>query len=131
MDAVAPQPDDVVLDKTRASLFDYAELDPLLHNLGTQRLVVAGLQTNVYVEATARAALSRNFEVAVPSDAVSTDGPALHQGALNSLHVLYTEVAPWRELLTPGATWDRAFTTPVYGRAPAYWTETTTAQCAQ
>ncbi|MEV6824935.1 isochorismatase family cysteine hydrolase [Amycolatopsis sp. NPDC051102] len=124
MDAVAPQPADVVLDKSRASLFDYTELDPLLHNLGVQRLVVAGLQTNVCVEATARAALARNFEVAVPSDAVSTDGPALHEGALNSLRVLYTEVAPWREILAPDASWDRAFTTPDYGRDPAYWTET-------
>src|SRR5213080_3970268 len=125
MDAVAPQQGDVVLDKTRASFFDYTELDPLLHNLGVQRLVVAGLQTNVCVEATARAALARNFEVAVPSDAVSTDGPALHECSLNSLRVLYTEVAPWREILAPDATWDRAFTTPNYGRDPAYWTETT------
>jgi len=116
MDAVVPQPGDVVLDKSRASFFDYTELDPLLHNLGAQRLVVAGLQTNVCVEATARAALARNFEVAVPSDAVSTDGPALHEGALNSLRVLYTEVAPWRELLASGAAWGRAFTTPDYGR---------------
>jgi len=125
MDAVAPQQGDVVLDKTRASFFDYTELDPLLHNLGVQRLVVAGLQKNVCVEATARAALARNFEVAVPSDAVSTDGPALHEGALNSLRVLYTEVAPWREILAPDAAWDRAFTTPNYGRDPAYWTEAT------
>ncbi|GAA1967541.1 isochorismatase family cysteine hydrolase [Amycolatopsis minnesotensis] len=124
MDALAPAPEDVVLDKTRASLFDYTELEPLLHNFGTRRLIVAGLQTNVCVEATARAALSRNFEVAVPDDAVSTDGPALHHAALNSLRVLYTEVAPWQELLAPGAAWDRAFTTPDYGRDPAYWTET-------
>lgn len=126
MDAVAPEPGDVVLDKTRASLFDYTELEPLLHNLGTRRLIVAGLQTNVCVEATARAALARNFEVAVPDDAVSTDGPALHHAALNSLRVLYTEVAPWQELLAPGATWDRAFTTPDYGRDPTYWSERTT-----
>ncbi|WP_410675396.1 cysteine hydrolase family protein [Amycolatopsis sp. cmx-4-68] len=109
MDAVAPQPGDVVLDKTRASFLDYTELEPLLHNLDVRRLVVAGLQTNVCVEATARAALARNFEVAVPSDAVSTDGPALHEGALNSLRVLYTKVAPWREILAPDAAWDPCF----------------------
>ncbi|MET8848645.1 isochorismatase family cysteine hydrolase [Amycolatopsis sp. NPDC004625] len=59
MDAVAPQPGEVVLEKTRASFFDYTELDPLLHNLNVRRLVVAGLQTNVCVEATARAALAQ------------------------------------------------------------------------
>ncbi|WP_268871972.1 isochorismatase family protein [Amycolatopsis orientalis] len=34
------------------------------------------MQTNVCVEATARAALARNFEVAVPRDAVSTPADA-------------------------------------------------------
>ena len=121
MDEVAPQPGDLVLEKTRPSFFEYTELEPLLHNLGIRRLVVAGLQTNVCVEATVRSGLARNFEMAVPEDAVSTDGPALHAAALNSMRVLYTEIAPWRELLAPGAAWDRAFTTPDYGRDPAYW----------
>jgi ureidoacrylate peracid hydrolase len=123
IDAVAPLPGDLVLDKTRASLFDYTELDPLLRNLNVCRLVVAGLQTNVCVEATVRSGLSRNFEVAVPEDAVSTDGPDLHHAALNSMRVLYTEVAPWRELIAVNAPWDRAFTTPNYGRDPGYWNE--------
>lgn len=114
-----------MLDKTRASFFDYTELEPLLRNLAVSRLIVAGLQTNVCVEATVRGGLSRNFEVAVPEDAVSTDGPDLHKAALNSMRVLYTEVAPWRELIVPGAPWDRAFTTPDYGRNPSYWTEIT------
>lgn len=125
MDAVSPQPGDLVLDKTRPSFFAYTELEPLLRNLAITRLIVAGLQTNVCVEATVRAALERNFEVAVAEDAVSTDGPALHFGALNSMRVLYTEVAPWRELVAPDTPWDRAFRTPDYGRDPQYWTETT------
>ncbi|WP_246076559.1 cysteine hydrolase family protein [Amycolatopsis cihanbeyliensis] len=127
MDPVAPQAGDVVLDKTRASFFDYTELEPLLRNLAVSRLIVAGLQTNVCVEATARAGLAHNFEVAVPDDAVSTDGPDLHFASLNSMRVLYIEIAPWQELLAPDASWDRAFTTPDYGRNPAYWTDTTRA----
>src|SRR4051812_42814540 len=103
MDAVAPQPGDAVLDKTRHSFFDYTELEPLLRSLGVTRLVVAGLQTNVCVEGTVRAAIARNFDVAVPEDAVSTDGPALHAGALDAMRVLLVEVAPWRELIAPGA----------------------------
>lgn len=121
MDAVAPQPGDLVLDKSRPSFFEYTELEPVLHNLGITRLLVAGLQTNVCVEATVRSGLAHNFEMAVAEDAVSTDGPALHWGALNSMRVLYTEVAPWRELLAPSAAWDTAFTTPNYGRDPEYW----------
>ncbi|MCH6166725.1 cysteine hydrolase family protein [Pseudonocardia alaniniphila] len=127
MGAVTPRADDMVLDKSRPSLFDYTELEPLLRNLAVTRLIVAGLQTNVCVEETARAALSHNFEVAVPDDAVSTDGPDLHVAALNAMRVLYIEVAPWKELIAPGATWERAFTTPDYGRNPAYWSESTQA----
>lgn len=123
MDAVAPEPGDIVLAKTRHSFFAYTELDPILRSLGVQRVIVAGLQTNVCVEATVRAALERNFEVAVPDDAVSTDGPALHHAALNSMRVLYVEIAPWRELLAPDAAWDTAFTTPDYGRDTSYWTD--------
>ncbi|WP_024804304.1 cysteine hydrolase family protein [Nocardia sp. BMG51109] len=123
MDAVAPRPGDLVLDKTRHSFFAYTELDPVLRSLGAQRLLVAGLQTNVCVEATVRGALERNYEVAVAEDAVTTDGPDLHHGALNSMRVLYVEVAGWRELLSGNASWDRAYTTPDYGRNPDYWTE--------
>ncbi|MBF6439555.1 cysteine hydrolase family protein [Nocardia cyriacigeorgica] len=123
MDAVAPVDGDIVLDKTRPSFFTHTELDPILRSLGAQRLIVAGLQTNVCVEATARAGLDHNFEVAVAEDAVTTDGPALHYASLNALRVLYVEVAPWQELLAPDAPWDRAYTTPNYGRDTSYWDE--------
>ncbi|MFI6217530.1 cysteine hydrolase family protein [Nocardia brasiliensis] len=126
LDDVAPRRGDIVLTKTRHSFFAYTELEPLLRNLGAHRLVVAGLQTNVCVEATVRAALERNFDVAVPDDAVSTDGPALHYASLDAMRVLYVEVAPWRELLAPDAPWDRAYTTPDYGRDPEYWRSPTT-----
>lgn len=127
IDDLAPAPGDLVLDKTRPSFFTHTELDPILRSLGTRRLLVAGLQTNVCVEATARAALDHHYEVAIAEDAVSTDGPDLHYGALNAMRVLYIEVAPWRELLAEKAPWDRAFTTPNYGRNPEYWDERTAA----
>jgi ureidoacrylate peracid hydrolase len=117
LDAVAPEPGDIVLNKIRWDAFLFTELEPILRNLGVRRLIVAGLQTNVCVESTVRSAMMRNFEVAVPEDAVSTDGEELHFNALNAMRVLYVEVAPWRELVVPGATWDRAFTTPSYGRS--------------
>ncbi|MBO0747664.1 MAG: cysteine hydrolase [Acidimicrobiaceae bacterium] len=114
--AVAPRPQEVVVDKPRWDAFYCTVLEPILSNLGTRRLIVAGLQTNVCVESTVRSAMMRNFEVAVPLDAVSTDGEDLHFNALNAMRVLYVEVAPWRELIAPDAPWDRAFTTPAYGR---------------
>ena len=119
MDTVEPAPGDVVLEKTRHSFFAYTELDPVLRTLGVQRVLIAGLQTNVCIEATARAALERNFDVAVAEDATTTDGPALHHASLNAMRVIYIEVQPWRELLT--VPWDIAYRTPNYGRDPGYW----------
>jgi len=116
LSAVAPHPGDVVVDKPRWDAFHFTALEAILRNLGTRRLIVAGLQTNVCVESTVRGAMMRNYEVAVPLDAVTTDGEDLHYNALNAMRVLYVEVAPWRELLAPDASWERAFTTPAYGR---------------
>lgn len=119
LDAVAPQPGDIVIEKHRWDAFFNTDLDSILRNLDVNRLVIAGLQTNVCVETTSRTAMMKNFDVAVPEDAVSTDGEALHVNALDSIRVLYIEVAPWRELLAADAAWDRRFTTPGYGRTAA------------
>jgi len=116
LDAVAPEPGDIVIEKLRWDAFFGTELENILRNLDVQRLIIAGLQTNVCVETTSRTALMKNFIVAVPEDAVSTDGKSLHENGLDSLRVLYAEVAPWRELIAPDAAWDRAYTTPRYGR---------------
>lgn len=116
MDAVAPEPGDVVITKPRWDAFFATELENILRRLDVNRLLVAGLQTNVCVDSTARSALMRNFEVAVPEDAVSTDGKHLHFNGLDALRVLYVEIAPWRELLTPEADWTRRLTQVGYGR---------------
>ena len=116
LDAVAPQPGDIVITKLRWDAFFGTELENILRNLDVTRLIVAGLQTNVCVETTSRTAMMKNFEVAVPEDAVSTDGKILHFNGLDSLRILYAEVAPWRELMAQDAPWDRSLTTPSYGR---------------
>ncbi|MFT4123654.1 MAG: isochorismatase family cysteine hydrolase [Microbacteriaceae bacterium] len=113
---VAPQDGDYVVDKGRWCSFTHTELEPILKNLGISRLIVAGLQTNVCVETTVRSALMKNYIVAVPEDAVSTDGEDLHHNSLKAMKILYTEVAPWRELLDPSIPWTRATDDPHYGR---------------
>jgi ureidoacrylate peracid hydrolase len=119
LDAVAPQDGDIIVDKLRWDAFFGTPLEGILKNLKTERIIIAGLQTNVCVETTARTALMKNFDVAVPSDAVSTDGKQLHFNGLDSLRILYAEVAPWRELVEPDAPWETRFTTARYGRLDA------------
>ena len=106
-DEITPQEGDIVLEKTRWDFFLFTELDAVLKNLGVKRLIVSGINTNCCVESTARTGMQMNYEVAVPSDATSTDHQELHDNALKSMKVLYIEVAPWRDLLDPEQPWDR------------------------
>ncbi|WP_410580649.1 cysteine hydrolase family protein [Amycolatopsis sp. lyj-108] len=69
-------------------------LDPLLHNLGVQRLVVAGLQTNVCVEATARAALARDFEAPCPVTRYQPTAPCSGSSRLSRLLLGRAGTAP-------------------------------------
>ncbi|MFI4935478.1 MAG: isochorismatase family protein [Caulobacterales bacterium] len=70
--AVAPKAGDVVVEKRASDGFDDTVLAEELARLGVQRLVICGLQTEFCVDATARAAFSRGFEVVLASDAHTT-----------------------------------------------------------
>lgn len=104
---LAPQEGDIVLEKVRWDFFLYTELDAVLKNLGIKRLIVTGVNTNCCVETTARTGMQLNYEVAVASDACSSDKQELHDNALKSMKVLYIEVATWRELLDESVPWTR------------------------
>ena len=80
-----PQPDDYVLTKRRYSAFFGTELDILLRNLGTKKLILAGVATNVCVETTARDACMRDFEVVVVRECVAAYSEAAHNAALANL----------------------------------------------
>ncbi|NMM99353.1 cysteine hydrolase family protein [Bifidobacterium olomucense] len=116
IESVAPQPGDIIIEKLRWDAFFNTPLNNILHNLKTERIILAGLQTNVCIETTARSALMQNYEVGIAEDAVSTDGKSLHFAALEALKVLYAEVRPWKQLIDTSAQWNYAITTPNYGR---------------
>lgn len=69
---VAPQPGELVLDKTASDGFWETALHATLEELGVDRIVVAGLQTEFCVDATCRAALSRGFDVTLVADGHTT-----------------------------------------------------------
>jgi ureidoacrylate peracid hydrolase len=80
-----PRPDEYVLTKRRYSAFFGTELDILLRNLGTQRLILAGVATNVCVETTARDACMRDFDVVVVRECVAAYSEAAHNAALANI----------------------------------------------
>lgn len=80
-----PGPDEYVLTKRRYSAFFGTELDILLRNLGTKKLILAGVATNVCVETTARDANMRDFDVVVVKECVAAYSEDAHNAALANI----------------------------------------------
>jgi len=69
---VAPQPGDLVIEKTASDGFFETDLQSELECLGVDRLVITGAQTEFCVDTTCRSALSRGFDVELAADAHTT-----------------------------------------------------------
>ncbi|HEU4547123.1 MAG TPA: isochorismatase family cysteine hydrolase [Microlunatus sp.] len=82
VDDLKPSADEIVLDRTRMSVFNGTEIDALLRNLGVHSLIVVGAWTNMAVEHTVRDAADHGYEVTIVSDATSTLSEDWQRGAL-------------------------------------------------
>jgi ureidoacrylate peracid hydrolase len=92
-----PAPDYVV-DKTRYSGFHNTGLEALLRGLQVETIYLAGVITNMCVEATARDAFHRDFRFVVMSDCVSGFSRKLHDASLETLQI-FGKVKKSHELL--------------------------------
>ena len=72
VDELAPKTGDVVLDRTRMSVFNGTGIDNMLRNLGVETLIVVGAWTNMAVEHTARDAADHGYRVTLVEDATSS-----------------------------------------------------------
>jgi nicotinamidase-related amidase len=92
IEALAPLPDELIVDKNSSSPFNSTGIDQILHNMGINRLILAGMATDMCVENTARDASDRGYNVVVVEDAVTTFFPEHHRAALSALARTYTQV---------------------------------------
>jgi ureidoacrylate peracid hydrolase len=95
---LAPEPDDVVLYKTRYSGFFGTELDDVLRRNGVERLIVMGATTSVCVDSTVRDAMFRDYHCLVVSDAtaepIAADASrSNHEASLLILELLFAQIA--------------------------------------
>jgi len=81
VDALAPQPGDIVLHKTRYSGFFNSQLDSTLRSRGIRNIVLVGIATNVCVESTLRDGFFLEYFGVVLADATHQAGPAFVQEA--------------------------------------------------
>jgi biuret amidohydrolase len=85
VDAVAPLPGEVVLDKPGKGSFYATDLDLILRNHGITSLVVTGVTTEVCVHTTVREANDRGFECLVLSDCVGSYFPEFQEVGLRMI----------------------------------------------
>lgn len=81
VDALAPQPGDIVLHKTRYSAFFNSQLDSTLRSRGIRNLVFVGIATNVCVESTLRDGFHLEYFGVMLEDATHHLGPDVMQQA--------------------------------------------------
>jgi ureidoacrylate peracid hydrolase len=94
-----PQPDEIVVDKTRYSAFHSTDLADRLRDVGTDTIVVCGVTTNICVEGTARDGFALDFHIVVVEDGTASVTPALHEGALRNITYGFGEVKSVSELI--------------------------------
>ncbi|GHG96516.1 putative isochorismatase family protein YaaI [Comamonas sp. KCTC 72670] len=83
--ALKPQPDDYFILKPKHSAFFATSLVPLLDHLGTKKLILAGLATNLCIFFSAHDAHMHEYKLTVLSDCCAAESDEDHDLALSQL----------------------------------------------
>src|SRR5919109_125932 len=105
VDALAPQPDEPVIEKRWYDAFAGSALDGVLRARGVSSLVVTGTMTDICVLATVIGAFNREYRVTVVDDAVATLWPEIQRATLDIVARAYGRVVSSKEVLNTVATW--------------------------
>lgn len=96
---VAPRPDDLLIEKRKPSAFFGTPLVSHLNMMGADSLILTGSTTSGCVRASAVDALSYDFMVTIPHEAVFDRGEVSHKIALFDLHMKYIDVTDLQDVL--------------------------------
>lgn len=93
-DALAAEPDDLHVPKTRFSAFipGASDLDARLRARGVDTLLVAGVATNICCESTARDAMMLNYRVVMLADACAAPDDGAHAASLINFYRFFGDV---------------------------------------
>ncbi len=90
---VAPQGDEIVINKTTSGAFTSTTLEYVLSNLDIRTLYVAGVYTDECISTTVRDACDLGYFVTVVSDGCTTVTPERHEFTIETLRDRYVRVA--------------------------------------
>jgi len=92
VEIVAPQGDEIVIDKTASGVFNSTNLSYVLRNLGVTALFVTGVYTNECVSTAIRDACDLGYFVTFVPDGCATVTPELENATLTTLKDRYARV---------------------------------------
>lgn len=92
LEEVAPQEDEIIINKTASGVFNSTNLLYVLKNLEVDSLYVTGVYTNECVETTVRDASDLGFYVTLISDGCTTVTPELQDYSIKVLKDRYARV---------------------------------------
>jgi nicotinamidase-related amidase len=78
-DAIAPEPGDIVVRKTRVGAFSTTDLDRQLRDRGIDTLILAGISTSGVVLSTVRDGADRDYRLYVLEDVTADPDPQVHE----------------------------------------------------
>jgi nicotinamidase-related amidase len=87
--ALSPEKGEVVLRKTTAGTLSSTDLDAQLSELGLDKAIVCGVNTDVCVGQTARELSDRGYDVVMVEDGCATLAPDAHQTTLETFGVVF------------------------------------------
>ncbi|MEZ5305001.1 MAG: isochorismatase family cysteine hydrolase [Verrucomicrobiales bacterium] len=99
LDEIAPQGDEIVINKTASGVFSSTNLNYVLQNLGIRALYVVGVYTNECVETTVRDACDLGYFVTLVEDACTTQTADLHDASIKTLRDRYARILSTDEVV--------------------------------
>ncbi|SNS16897.1 cysteine hydrolase family protein [Tropicimonas sediminicola] len=98
VEQVGPQGDEIVVTKTTDSALTGTNLRMILHNMGIERVICAGIFTDQCVSSTVRSLADESFEVLVIEDCCAAATMELHEHELRVINMIYCHVMSSAEL---------------------------------
>ncbi len=99
VEIVAPEPDEIVIDKTASGVFNSTNLAYILRNLEINALFVTGVYSNECVSTAIRDACDLGFYVTLISDGCATVTPELQKATITTMKDRYARVLPTEEAI--------------------------------
>jgi len=99
LESVAPEGDEIIINKTASGVFTSTNTEFVLRNLGVTALFVAGVYTNECVSTTVRDASDLGFVTTLVQDACATVTPVLQENAINVLRDRYARIQSTDEVI--------------------------------